>query len=229
ALVSNRENLRFRRTQAFGMVRKMFRALGRKFASAQLLANAEDVFYLKQGEIFDFMEGRAVDTNLKVLVSQRQKQYEDWAEVEPAPRITTYGPVYHTNDLTTNEAEAPLEGDLEGIGCCPGQVTGRVRVVRDPQSLRDLQGDILVCMSTDPGWVPLFPTASAILVARGSLLSHAAIVAREMGKPCIVGVPGLLQYLKTGDRVSIDGRTGQIQRLENVPGKESDTPVSLNA
>ena len=104
-------------------------------------------------------------------------------------------------------------GDLQGIGCCPGQVRGKVRVVRDPSEVATLDGDILVTSSTDPGWVTLFPTASAIVVERGSLLSHSAIVSREMGIPCIVSVNGLLQTLKTGDEIAIDGSTGTIQRL----------------
>jgi len=74
----------------------------------------------------------------------------------------------------------------------------------------------LVTSSTDPAWVTLFPTASAIIVERGSLLSHSAIVTREMGKPCIVGVTGLLDSLKTGDFVEMDGSTGEIRVCSEV-------------
>ncbi|MCX6351945.1 MAG: PEP-utilizing enzyme, partial [Bacteroidetes bacterium] len=76
---------------------------------------------------------------------------------------------------------------------------------------KSLEGDILVTSSTDPGWVTLFPSASAIIVERGSLLSHSAIVSREMGIPCIVGVKDLLQRLKTGDEVEMNGATGDIK------------------
>jgi pyruvate,water dikinase len=100
---------------------------------------------------------------------------------------------------------------LKGIGCCPGRITARVRVVHDPHTVSSMEGDILVTASTDPGWVTLFPSASAILVERGSLLSHSAIVSREMGKPCIVGITGLLEQLKTGDMVEMDGGTGEIK------------------
>ncbi len=87
----------------------------------------------------------------------------------------------------------------------------KVRVVNDPDELDSLNGDILVTSSTDPGWVNLFPTASAIIVERGSLLSHSAIVSREMGIPCIVSITGLLRTLKTGDEVLMDGSTGEIK------------------
>ena len=80
-----------------------------------------------------------------------------------------------------------------------------------PEETTTLNGDILVTSSTDPGWVTLFPTASAILVERGSLLSHSAIVSRELGIPCIVSISGLLQTLKTGDKVEMDGSSGVIK------------------
>jgi len=104
-----------------------------------------------------------------------------------------------------------MEGDLKGIGCCPGRVKGKVRVILNPDEISSLEGDILVTSSTDPGWVTLFPSASAIIVERGSLLSHSAIVSREMGKPCIVSVTGLLKTLKTGDEIEMDGGTGEIK------------------
>jgi pyruvate,water dikinase len=86
--------------------------------------------------------------------------------------------------------------------------------VINPDEIASLNGDILVTSSTDPGWVVLFPTASAILVERGSLLSHSAIVSREMGIPCIVGITGLLNTVKTGDIVEMDGATGELKIIE---------------
>jgi pyruvate,water dikinase len=94
-------------------------------------------------------------------------------------------------------------------------VRARVQVVHDPNAIVSLNGDILVTSSTDPGWVTLFPSASAIIVERGSLLSHSAIVSREMGIPCIVGVTGLLKTLKTGDEVEMDGSTGEIRIINS--------------
>ena len=124
--------------------------------------------------------------------------------------------MYHANDFFSTGKVEVIEGDLKGVGCCPGQVRARVRVVLNPGEVRSLEGDILVTSSTDPGWVTLFPSASAIIVERGSLLSHSAIVSREMGIPCIVGVTGLLKTLKTGDWVEMDGSTGVIKRVLDV-------------
>ncbi|TVP76777.1 MAG: hypothetical protein EA352_05030, partial [Gemmatimonadales bacterium] len=86
-------------------------------------------------------------------------------------------------------------------------------VVTDPRNPGELTGHILVAARTDPGWTLLFPRAEGILVERGSLLSHSAIVAREMGLPCVVGVSGLLATLEDGEVVEMDGTTGRIRRM----------------
>jgi pyruvate,water dikinase len=92
-------------------------------------------------------------------------------------------------------------------------VRARVRVVRDPQTPLEA-GEILVAERTDPGWIVLFPAAAGILVEYGSVLSHAAIVSREMGIPSIVGIAGLTSWLRDGDLVEFDGRGGTVVRLE---------------
>jgi phosphoenolpyruvate synthase/pyruvate phosphate dikinase len=92
-------------------------------------------------------------------------------------------------------------------------VRGIVRVVRDPKSALLTAGCILVADHTDPGWIMLFPSASGLLVERGSLLSHSAIVARELGIPAVISIPGLLDWLHDGDEVELDGATGSVRRL----------------
>lgn len=212
-LVSGRENLRFERTRGFGMVRKIFLAIGRQFAAEQLIAEQRDIFYLTKGEIFDVIQGTSVTTDIQALIKLRKEEQTKQADLVTNERITTYGNVHVGNDFTANMQAGITEGDLQGIGCCAGIVRGEVQVVADPTEIEQLNGRILVTSSTDPGWVPLFPTASAILVERGSLLSHSAIVSREMGKPCIVGITGLLATLKTGDVVEMDGTTGVVKRI----------------
>ena len=104
-----------------------------------------------------------------------------------------------------------MDGVLRGIPCSPGKVTNRVKVILTPSDDAQLAGEILVAGRTDPGWVPLYPSVSGLLIERGSILSHSAIVAREMGIPTIVGIPGLTTTLKTGQTVSMDGSTGTIE------------------
>jgi phosphoenolpyruvate synthase/pyruvate phosphate dikinase len=214
-LVSARENLRYQRTRAFGIVRIIFSHIGDLFYKEQILEDRRDIFYLTQDEIFAYIEGRAVTQDIAGLVSLRKKEFARYATLQPASeRFGTYGPVYHKNDFWPTPNAAQAEHGLIGTGCSPGIVRGKARIVLSPRDCDSLQGDILITTSTDPGWVTLFPSASGIIVERGSLLSHSAIVSREMGKPCIVGVTGLLKILKTGDNIEMNGSTGRIQFLD---------------
>ena len=95
-------------------------------------------------------------------------------------------------------------------------VDGIARIIHSPRDDISLNGEILVAARTDPGWVPLYPSVSGILIERGSILSHSAIVAREMGIPAIVGIPNLLQSIEDGQIVHMDASSGQVT-LEDKP------------
>jgi rifampicin phosphotransferase len=216
-LVSSRENLRYERTRAFGIVRELFSNIGRRFHSENIIDSPRDIFYLTKEEIFAFIEGTSVNQDLKKLINLRKTEFENYQK-QPAPseRFVTYGTVYHTNDFFSTTKIEKIVGDLKGIGCCPGKIRAQAKVILNPNEVSSLDGAILVTASTDPGWVTLFPSASGIIVERGSLLSHSAIVSREMGKPCIVGVTGLLNTLKTGDEIEMDGGTGEIKIINKA-------------
>jgi pyruvate,water dikinase len=215
-LVSARENLRYERTRAFGMVREIFSAIGERFYSEGLIESGRDIFYLTKEEIFSFIEGTSVTQNIKALINLRKKEFEGYKQQNPpSERFATYGTVYHANDFFNSSRVEKTDGNMKGIGCCPGVVRGKVKVVLDASKVSSLNGDILVTSSTDPGWVTLFPGAAGIITERGSVLSHSAIVSREMGKPCIVSVSGLLKTLKTGDEIEMNGSTGVIKFIKN--------------
>ena len=99
-----------------------------------------------------------------------------------------------------------------GIGCSAGIVTARARLIEDPSTQALKPGEILVASHTDPGWIAVFSNASAIVVERGSLLSHSAIVARELGIPCVVGLKGATRWIKTGEVLCVDGAKGEVQK-----------------
>ena len=178
---------------------------------SKVIVEVKDIFYLELSEVLDL---KAQKSNFKTLIEERQLTYRKYENKEvPVERFFTYGKVFSDDYIYATDKLEPITGDLSGIGCCPGRITGKVRVIKDPKEFKTLNGDILVTTSTDPGWITLFPSASAIVVERGSLLSHSAIVSREMGIPCIVGVAGLLRTLKTGDEIQLDGSTGKIKIL----------------
>ena len=212
SMVSNRENLRYERTRAFGVVRKMINGIGARLVDKKILTSIKDIFYL---ELDDMLQLVSSDyTQLVNQIRTTKARFEAY-ELQPDPqeRFSTHGYFFDDSDIYSEDKIEAIQGDLQGIGCCPGQVKAKVQVVVNPNEIDSLNGDILVTRSTDPGWVTLFPSAAAIIVERGSLLSHSAIVAREMGIPCIVSVDGLLRTLKSGDEILMDGSTGTIKVL----------------
>lgn len=220
--VRNRENTRFCRTRIYGVVRAMFHGVGRDFVGRGMLDRPEDVFFLEMRELLGTIDGTLTVQDLRALVRTRKEAYASYAATEPAPRMITRGPVYWQNEHTPKEEEAPV-GDtplpahaLQGTGCCPGTVEGVAKVVLSPSDDLNLNGEILVTLRTDPGWIPLYPSASALLVERGGLLSHSAIVAREMGLPTVVGIKGLTKRIQSGMRVRMNGETGVVEILEDA-------------
>jgi pyruvate,water dikinase len=208
--VSNRENLRYERTKAFAIVRQLFLSMGEKLAAQSHLQHPRDIFYLTQQEVFDFIDTNQPTQNLNSIVAERKTLYARYESIHVPERFTSYGlhlPDFQVQTETSTNGHA---SQLKGIAASAGVVEGVVQVVHHPHEVKQLQGDILVTVSTDPGWVVLFPGCKGILVERGSLLSHAAIVSREMGIPCIVGIPNLTKLLKTGDKVLMNGGTGEI-------------------
>ncbi len=223
--VRNRENTRFCRTRVYGIVRSIFYSMGKDLTNRGVLEHEDHVFYLSIEELKGCIEGTNPIIELKPLVAARMAEYKRFEEIEPTPRFMTRGPVYWQNSHFEEEnveidlSDVP-EGCLKGIPCCPGVIEGTVKVIMSPDDDLELNGDILVAMRTDPGWVPLYPSASALLVERGGLLSHSAIVAREMGLPAIVSVKNLTKTLKTGMKVRIDGEKGLIEILDHGESNE---------
>ncbi len=216
--VGQRENLRFERTRLFGRVRSIFREAGKRLHAAGVLSSPEGIFYLQVDEILAFVSGTAVTANLGALAGLRKAEFDAYqAEPAPAERFQTQGPVYHAQDYCATRPEAGIEtaaaDQRQGIGCCPGVMTGVVTVIHDPRNAQMPVGNILVAQLTDPGWIMLFPCAAGLLVERGSLLSHSAIVARELGIPAVVSIRGLTHWLHDGDVVELDGARGIVRRI----------------
>ena len=215
--IRNRENTRFARTRVYGVARSMFQAMGDDLAARDILAAPRDIFFLTLDELFGLHRGTLAVYDLKSLVALRKRAYAAFENEEPEKRFATRGPVYWHNDFAARPAApdipADADYDLRGMPCCPGVIEGVVKIVHSSSDNLELNGEILATTRTDPGWVPLYPSVSGLLVERGSLLSHSAIVAREMGLPAIVSIPGLIATLKTGQRVRMDGAAGTIKIL----------------
>ena len=215
--VRDRENLRFERTRVFGRARRLVLAMGRQLAEAGRLDDARDVFWLEIDELLGAADGTGTASDLAGLAAVRARDFASYRDA-PAPpdRFITRGAV-GLAALEPTGATGAVEGEARtGLGCCAGVVEGTVRVVRDPRGVTLEPGTLLVAERTDPGWILLFPSCAGLVVERGSLLSHSAIVARELGIPCAVAVPEATAWLRDGDRVRLDGAAGTVERLESV-------------
>jgi len=215
ARVRDRENLRFERTRIFGYARRVFLGIGRELAARDLLESPRDVFFLTTHEVLGAVEGYSLSPDLKGIVARR-KQEDKASAHRPAPpeRIEIRGPAIAPVWSEGANAEADTTRLKHGTGCSAGQVKSRARVIRDPRTEALHPGDILAARHTDPGSIAVFSNASAIVVERGSLLSHSAIVARELGIPCVVGLKGATQWIEDGEILSVDGASGAVERCD---------------
>lgn len=213
-MVRNRENLRFERTRIFGQARRVFLAIGKQLHAHDRLDAPRDIFFLTVQEILGSIEGFALDRDLKALVSVRKQQWaRDTATAYPGDRIAISGAIVtHEAAVSVPAVAASGAQEFKGTGCSAGIVTGKARVIRDPRNEHLQRGEILIAQYTDPGWIALFTNASAIVVERGSLLSHSAIVARELGIPCVVGLRGAMTEIATGDTLEVDGASGKVRK-----------------
>jgi phosphohistidine swiveling domain-containing protein len=116
-----------------------------------------------------------------------------------------------------------VRGELRGMAVSSGHATGRVKLLCDARTGVVEPGEVVVAYTTDPGWTPLFANASAVLLEVGGVLQHGAVVARELGKPCVVGIDRLLTRLRDGQRVEVDGSAGVVRVLDGdeVGGPDS--------
>jgi len=122
--------------------------------------------------------------------------------------IDSRGRIYHPPRKDTKA------GEFVGMSISPGIVQGKVKVLRRADEKKILPGEILVTRATDPGWTPLFINAKGIVLEIGGPLQHGAIVAREYGIPCVSGIDGVVDKLKDGQLVEVDGSNGIVRILE---------------
>ncbi|WP_432004123.1 phosphoenolpyruvate synthase [Streptomyces sioyaensis] len=212
----NRERLRFCRTRAFGSAKRMLRAMGRDLARMRAIDHWNDVFFLRLEELRGAYEGTTAHTDLRGLVELRKRQRGEDEQLSAPSRFTTRGAAYWRGNLEqagfVRGTVAPTGvRELRGTPSCPGVVEARAVVTDTPV---EVDGGVLVTYRTDPGWVAALPSASALVIERGSPLTHVAIVARELGIPTVVQVKGAVREIATGMRLRLDGGTGAITLLE---------------
>ena len=213
--------------------REMARSEGiRTFAVARIFALragalcnlGEEAFFLEHEEIVRLL---ASQTNLTTQISVRKSAYHKFLALPQYPTIImgSFNPFEwaadpnHQTDIydSTGRIQKQFTTQIKGLPGSAGQAAGRVRIVDSPEEGDQLQpGEILVAITTNVGWTPIFPRAAAVVTDVGAPLSHAAIVARELGIPAVVGCFNATTVLKTGDLVHVDGGEGTVEILEKA-------------
>lgn len=214
--IANRETSRLNRTRIFGIVRMIFLLIGKNLAKNGILREERDIFYLTIDEIWDIIDGGR-ERDCKALIQDRKRDYRFFETLPAYSRL-----IFTAGEFDKKCADVRLCGNLPGddrlvgVPCSGGVVTGEALVITDVKGRPDVKDKILVTAMTDPGWVFFLATAKGVIARKGSLLSHTAIISRELGIPSIVGVENAMNAIHTGDIITMNGNTGEITILKDV-------------
>ena len=227
ASIALRERARLKQALLYSRFRQVVLAIGRRLAATGLLTEPDDIFFLTHAEIVDLLSGGSMFPQVAAeLIRLRKHAHQrmsklhqpDTFELPEGASFETLADVAgcvddRTGDLAgTSQVSGVSDSQLTGIGACGGSVTARAAVLQDVSEFSLLsQGDILVTRQTDPGWGPLFFLIRGLVIERGGMLSHGAILAREYGIPTVVGVLNATQRIKHGQTLTVNGDRGLVE------------------
>ena len=185
--------------------------VGDLLAGEGLIADPLDVFYLHRDEVPAVLRA---PTDQRELVVRRQAEHAHWRSLKAPPSVGKVAPPSASNRFEGARFDS-TEGDvLRGTGASAGVVRGPARLVLSEADFGRVQpGDIIVCPSSNPSWVPLFAIAGGLVTDTGGVLSHAAVVAREFGLPAVVGTGDATTRIADGRIIEIDGAGGLVRLL----------------
>ena len=213
-----RERTKTTIVRAVNESRVMMWELGRRMVEAGHFERVGDFAMLRDEELDDFLSGPGA------LVPTIRRRHEQWAYLAArVPPFVLNGALVPPSRWSLRSEGNPEPAGpgsvLAGIPGCPGVATGRARVVLDPLHGADLQpGEVLVAPSTDPSWTPLFVPAAGVVVDVGAQVSHAVIVSRELGIPCVVSATDATRRIRSGALLRVDGTSGTVTVLEPPVG-----------
>jgi phosphohistidine swiveling domain-containing protein len=213
--VAHRESAKATFVIVYNEIRRDLFEIGRRLVARGQLASAQSVFLFSRAELEQAVSGG--DVVSATTIDERAAHMEQLDRLVP-PSLAKVGevPPLDTWELKEDGSSAPADtAEFRGVPGSPGTARGRVRVVLDPYEDQPPEpGEILVAPFTDPGWTLMFMAADAVVVEVGGALSHAVVVARELGIPAVVSVEHCCDRLHTGDLIEVDGSTGIVRVLE---------------
>lgn len=195
--------------------RRLWRHIGQALHKEGALADPQAVFMAMPSELERYAAGELSASGLRARVAAREATFAQW-QASPAPDWLSLA---SGGECTASAAATPASGAShpgqcwQGVPTGTGRAKGRARILRHPSEGNLLQpGEILVAPATDPGWTPLFLKIAGLVVETGGQMSHGAIVAREFALPAVVNLPGILQAIRDGDEIEVDGLRGEVRR-----------------
>ena len=191
-------------------IRLCFRELGSRLVADGTLEDTDLIFMLLEDELDDFISNPA---SFSEQLTERRRDFTELFDLIPPFIVNTEcAPLSAWPKRSTQEiAKVNVGDELTGVACSPGVIEGIARVILDPNDSLSLQpGDILVTQNTDPAWTPLFLVAGAVVVNVGAIASHASIVSRELGIPCVASVSDASLRIPDGSKITVDGSAGTI-------------------
>lgn len=199
-----RENHKYYLVMMMNYIRHFTLAMSVEYVKDKRLNHVPDVFSCRLSDIV--RSENEPEWALQDLIETRQEELTLRQTQPYHPRLfdsrgRCYAPKVRVDDQ-----------GVQGFGVSAGYVRGRVRILREPDAGMIEPGDILVTRATDPGWTPLFATAGGVILEIGGALQHGALVAREYGLPCIVGVENIYEQFEDGQYITMDGLMGLIQK-----------------
>lgn len=193
-------------------VRYVLLACGLRLVTAGAIDTAEDVLFLRCEEIRTALASLPA-ANLRPLITERRATFQHFSYITPPDRLGVDPPPKEDGEEKEQLPEEPCV--LRGNPCATGIARGPVRILRAMSDTDVIQpGDVMVAVTTNPAWTPLFATIAALVTQSGGKLSHGAVVAREYGIPAVLGVKNAIDRLKDGQQVEIDGSAGTIRLLD---------------
>jgi pyruvate,water dikinase len=216
AAVACRERARLKQALLYTRCRRVALAIGDRLVTSGRLPDRKAIFMLSWQEIDEVCSGRAMfPHDLASLTALRARAHAE--ESAAAPPDTFYLPAAGILSTALRQQDRRVrvspdvsgETTLQGTTACGGQVSARAAVLAGVHEAQRLQlGDVLITRQTDPGWAPVFCLVSGLVIERGGMLSHGAIIAREFGLPCIVGVANATGAIPHGARVTVNADEG---------------------
>lgn len=196
-----------------GIVRARLLREGEKLAAQGVVERADDLFFLS----WDELAAMAAEAQLpwRQIIAGHRAAFAREMRRKQVPRLLlSDGRAFYEG---VDASAGGAEGVIIGSPVSPGVVEGRVRVVLDPHHAGLQPGEIMVCPGTDPSWTPLFLAAAGLVMEVGGMMTHGSVVAREYGIPAVVGIRQATTRLTSGQRVRVDGSTGEITLLDGRP------------